>query len=421
MVAPVCTGMSGADIYAAVNGGSGAQSIDYASGQAGQAQQLYADAAQTLARVQGGMSAVWTGSASEGATASLGNAVASMNAARDSLTQAQGSLQNQSVAFNGVKNNVVQMAASKPDVPWVDSHLVPWTTDAETAASNWDAQNQANIQWYDRYMQSSSTNAQQLPTTIQAPNAPAPAPAPAPTHSIGAVAGGVAAGTYSGPSGGTVRRSTSTVTGASGGYASSQPYRAPTGGVPVASSGTPMAPGAGTGSVDQATQSAGYSNPGNRGGYPSSSGPGGGFGPIGGGGLDASGGFGPVGGFGPLGSGGAGGGDSAYGGGSGRGYGSGGVSGGGSAAGSGSALGAGNRVGAGGAVEGAAVRGGGAASSAASGGRGASGMGGMGGHGGKGQGGEDEEHQRKFVVPVADPDDIFAGDLPPTVPPVIGE
>jgi hypothetical protein len=67
------------------------------------------------------------------------------------------------------------------------------------------------------------------------------------------------------------------------------------------------------------------------------------------------------------------------------------------------------------------VRGGSAMGGAAGGKAGANGMGGMGGGKG-GQGAEDEEHQRKILLPEEDPDSIFGGfenGQKPT-PPVIG-
>ncbi|HEV7978555.1 hypothetical protein [Amycolatopsis sp.] len=69
-------------------------------------------------------------------------------------------------------------------------------------------------------------------------------------------------------------------------------------------------------------------------------------------------------------------------------------------------------------MRGGSAMGGGAGGKA--GGTGAGGMGGMGG--GKGQGAEDEEHQRKILLPEEDPDSIFGGfenGQKPT-PPVIG-
>ncbi|SEO56535.1 hypothetical protein SAMN04489732_101451 [Amycolatopsis saalfeldensis] len=58
----------------------------------------------------------------------------------------------------------------------------------------------------------------------------------------------------------------------------------------------------------------------------------------------------------------------------------------------------------------------------AAGAKGQSGMGGMGAGGaGKGKGGEDEEHQRKILLPEEDPDSLFGGyDGDRPTPPVIG-
>jgi len=47
-------------------------------------------------------------------------------------------------------------------------------------------------------------------------------------------------------------------------------------------------------------------------------------------------------------------------------------------------------------------------------------MGGM-GHGRGGKGEEDAEHQRPAYLVESDPEDVLIGELPKTIPPVIGE
>ncbi|MDT7726950.1 MAG: hypothetical protein QOI21_3526 [Actinomycetota bacterium] len=369
-----------------------------------------------MTTTQQGLSTFWKGMAAESGAAGLAPVIQNSKIAAENMERARASMADQISGFVSTQATVRPVEKERAGDSGPEDIFSVGASNDEKAAAQFDADTRHNVESYEPYYKATQPRIAQLPATYPAAHDPnvgvggvTPNPIDPGTSGPQPVDGKQGSG-----GGGDGTRAA----GFSGGPSS---YTAPPGAVnyqiplppvsnPVPDPRPPMVQPPGfrppSDSTDLSNWKPPASPPGSRppGGYvpPGSGGGGGGFGPMGGG-------FGPVGGggFGP-GSGGGGGG-----------LGGGKMTGGTPGAGGGG-LSGGRASGVGMPGEGG-VRGGSAMGGAAGGKAGANGMGGMGGGKG-GQGAEDEEHQRKILLPEEDPDSIFGGfenGQKPT-PPVIG-
>jgi hypothetical protein len=412
---------SGWEIYTKLNAvPSTTQSLDSAQQASVKLKDVHHSIAEAMRTSQSSLSVFWKGKSAENAAAGLAPLIQTSQIAAENMDRAQASMHDQNGSFHRTRGAVVPVPNEKLGDDGPLDILSIGASDDEIAAAQFETDTRHNVEVYESYYQSTQPRSTQLAPTYPAAHDPSidaggvtpdpidpgtagPHPVDGKHGSGGGGDGTRAAGFGGGPS-------TYTPPPGSGNY------QVPTPPVsnPVPDPRPPfMQPPGFRPPPRENTDLSQWKPPVN----PPRAGPPGGFGPPGGGG------FGPVGGgFGPVGGGGFGPGS---GGGGGSGLGGGKMSGGvgGAGAGSGSAgLGGGRGSGVGmpgeGGMRGGSAMGGGAAGKA--GGMGGGGMGGMGG--GKGQGAEDEEHQRKILLPEEDPDSIFGGfenGQKPT-PPVIG-
>ncbi|MFI9388623.1 hypothetical protein [Kutzneria sp. NPDC052558] len=393
---------------------NGTPTLDAASSAATQVQGIHAEIEGHVGGVLSKLMDAWKGDAAQYAQDNITPLQAVLQKSQDDLGHAQNISSRQSGSFHDATHSLVPVPA-KPSNNLLNV-MTPWHTDLDDKINQWNDAQSKNIAVYNSYTSASNYNHDNMPTTYgdvsnsstptnvqitQTPSAP-PNPGPGPGtggYGPGHSGGYTQYGTYSGV-GGSSGPNTPNYGGANSG---GQPGGGPVGGGysgPGSSTGTQGWPGSGA-----PGQGPGYGNPGyGQPGYGSQS-P---FGPGGSADAAAFGGGALGGGFGGGGYGG-----SSAGGGSGtaRGF-----SGSGSAGG-GSAQGAGNRAGAGGV---AGESGPGAASVVGRpGAAGAAGAGGMGAGGRGGKKEEDTEHKTAAYLEDDYSDDIV-GELPRTVPPVIG-
>lgn len=372
--------------------------------------------ADALAQVQQKTASVWKGKGADSGVDALTPLVEGSRQASEGMYAARWSMWNQMESFHHTRAHLRPMSSTRPECDGLFDTLSIGASDAEEDAAKWDDDNRHNIQQYAGYKSGTQPNRDQLKKDYKPidPNIGGSSTEPESISTGGsAYSGGGGSGSIPGPTNGTR------------GYSAPAGYNPAAGSAwqptsaaqqPPAAAAQPLAaqqpPAAQWRQPDTGTSTAGY-------GAPTGFGPGYGSG------------FGPAGsaGFGPAGSAGGGYGAGGYGaGGYGGGYSGGGYAGGGfgprgsapqaPAAGS-RATGATPH----GSGSGVAPRG--YSGTTSTGGSSSSPMGRpMGGAGGgRGQGGEDEEHERKFVLPTSDPDDVFGG-IPEgsvVVPPVIGE
>ncbi|QRP46191.1 hypothetical protein [Amycolatopsis sp. FDAARGOS 1241] len=414
--------LSGSDIYKQLHDPGDTSSMDAVGRGCGDLKAIHEDVANKLTDSQKALNNFWKGQAAESGKAGLAPLITTSRTAAEKMDTMRQSIEQQSSAFNTVKNAVVPVADSRPDDSTLEDWLSIGASDDEKAAAQFDSDTQKNVAAYNQYSGGSQVRSRNLPMDYPA------------AHDPNVSSGGITPdSTATGTSGGNhVSGSSGHSSGHSGGYTPGpSTYSAPPG---AAGYQAPPPPGH-TPAVNAPvvpaandTTSAAFAGPAQTPGGPGSPSwqGGGGVNGPGGGGSGFTPGFGPVGGFGPGGGGGFGSGGGRFGGGfgpggsgsSGRfGPGGGGASSGG-AAGLGRGAGAGSGAGAMGEGAGAARPGG----MGAAGAKGQPGMGGMGAAGGKGgKGPEDEEHQRKILLSEEDPDSIFGGyDGNKPTPPVIG-
>jgi hypothetical protein len=392
------------------------QSLDAAEVASHKIKEIHHDISKSMTDSQAALNSFWKGKGAENAAAGLAPLIQSSQAAAENLDRARLSMYDQNSSFHETRGAVVPVEAERVGDNGPLDLVSIGASDDEIAAAKFDSDTKHNVDTYEAYYQSTVPRETQLPATYPAAHDPnvdvggvtpdpidpgqaGPQPIDGKQGSGGGSDGTRAAGFGGGPS---------TYTAPPGAVNYQVPLPPVSNPVPDPRPPVVQPPGfrPPSDNTDLSSWKPPVNPPGSRppGGYvpPGSGGGGGGFGPMGGG-------FGPVGGggFGP-GSGGGGGG-----------LGGGKMTGGTPGAGGGG-LSGGRASGVGMPGEGG-VRGGSAMGGAAGGKAGANGMGGMGGGKG-GQGAEDEEHQRKILLPEEDPDSIFGGfenGQKPT-PPVIG-
>jgi hypothetical protein len=358
----------------------------------------YSNLEQQVSELSSMIAAGWHGNAAQAAQAGTTPLSTMTTSAQNALAEHHNALIGQQGAVATVKSSVVPVDATPPQNS-VLNELTPWHTDLDKQIDNYNSGSHTNVAAYNTYVQSSSDNGSAIPSSF-----PGVAPdgsnvtVTAPDQG-GSTSGGWGGTPYSGTGGGTTRTSVAGWSGSPG-----------VGGGATGTGGWTSPPGAGGLRTDAAQwvngPDAGRAGPSgptawgpNVGGPPGNSPT---FGPVSGGftGGQTEGGLGSRGGAGSARFGSGAGAGSA--GGSGRGT-----------PGAGNAVGAAEEQALGRAAAGRGMAG-------AAGARGAAGgpMGGTGGRGGKGEG--DGEHRAASYL-VGDRSDEFAGDLPLTAPPVIGE
>ncbi|WP_091611669.1 hypothetical protein [Amycolatopsis saalfeldensis] len=411
---------SGYDIYNLLRSPGDSSSIDSAGQSCGKLSNIHNTVADKLTDGQTALNSFWKGQAADAGSAGLGPMVATSRTAAQNMTMMQQHLSEQSAAFNYAKNNVVEVSTSRPDDDKLTDYLSLGASDDEKAAAEFDDKTKKNVAVYQDYDQNSAPRTQTMPMDYPAAHDPSVSSGGF-TPDPQVPGSGLSSGPHVSGSGG---HSSAHSSGGSHSYSGGGPstYTVPPGAENVPAPPPPgsshgatppsvPAPNDGTRTSSSWADPVSGQNPGGvapwQNGPGSSSNPSGGNGSALGGGAGV-GGVGLPGGFGGA-SGGSAGGRSA-----GGGFGSGGSG----AAGRG--LGAGVGTGSGTPGEGAGRPGMGTAGAAGA--KGQSGMGGMGAGGaGKGKGGEDEEHQRKILLPEEDPDSLFGGyDGDRPTPPVIG-
>ncbi|MEC3980655.1 hypothetical protein [Amycolatopsis sp. H20-H5] len=369
---------------------------------------IHEDITRSMESSQTALASFWKGKAAESGAAGLAPLIQTSKIASENMDRARQSMFDQNAAFHHTRGAVVPVEKERAGDWGPGDILSIGASDDEKAAAKFDADTKKNVEAYEPYWQSTQPRQSTLAPTYPAahdPNVDAVPITADPintggTHTSGFTGG---SGAHRGSSGGyTGGPSTYTAPPGAGNYVAPPVSKLPVSRPPVNRppvSRPPVGPPGMRRPTDgtdpswartpSRMQPPGGFGPGGFGpGGDSSGGGGGGFGPGGGGGFGPGGGFGTGGGAGGSGSG---------------------------APGSGSATGAGR--GGMSAAEGAMGRGGVGGPAA---GKPASGMGGMGGGKG-GKGGEDEEHQRKILLPEEDPDSIFGGyDGDKPTPPVIG-
>lgn len=407
---------SGWEIYTKIHDPGDTSTLDGARDASAGLKTIHENVVRTLTESQAKLNAFWKGKAADTGAAGLTPLIQSSQIVAENMDRAHHSMQEQSEAFQYVKQNARQVANDRPDDQKLTDYVSLGASDDEKAAAQFDSDTKFNVELYEPYYQSTQPRKTTLAPDYPAahdPNVSATGITPDPstpgtsTGRIGSGAGHHSAGGSSHNYGG----------GSTHNYSSGpSSYSAPPGATgmqapPPPGHGGPAAPPMSPPPNDSTraawadptpppppqTWQPPATMPG--GGNTSNGGMNGASGPVGG-----LGGFGPTsgggGGFGPGGSGSGGAGSSGSGGAGPRGVGGG--------------------TGAGALGEGAARPGAGGAGAAGA--KGQSGMGGMGGGGKGGKGPEDEEHQRKILLAEEDPDSIFGGydgGNRPT-PPVIG-
>ncbi|MFF0144362.1 hypothetical protein [Amycolatopsis sulphurea] len=412
---------SGFDIYRLLRSPGDSSSIDHAGDSCGKLSTIHNNVADKLTDGQAALNSFWKGQAADAGSAGLGPMVTTSRTAAQNMAMMQQHLSQQSVAFNYAKNNVVEVAASRPDDQKLTDYISIGASDDEKAAAEFDDKTKKNVAVYQDYDQNSAPRTQTMPMDYPAAHDPSVS-AGGFTPDPQVPGPGLPSGPHVSGSGG---HSSSHSSGGSHSYSGGGPstHAVPPGAEHIPA---PPPPSSSHGAVpppahapnDGTQTSSSWSGPAsgqNPGGAPSwQSGPGSSSGLGGGSGSGLGGGAG-VGSVGLSGGFGGASGGSAGGRGAGGGFGSGG-----SGATTGRGLGAGAGTGSGALGEGAGRPGMGTAG--ATGAKGQAGMGGMGAGGaGKGKGSEDEEHQRKILLPEQDPDSLFGGyDGDRPTPPVIG-
>ncbi|MDT7726617.1 MAG: hypothetical protein QOI21_3193 [Actinomycetota bacterium] len=405
---------SGHEIYEKMNANPRTtETLDAAEVASDKLRVAHIDLAQSLSKAQGRMDSFWKGKSATSAAGGLNPMIQSVTQAADHMNSAKTSMFDHNSQFHKTRGALVPVSNERVGDNGPGDIFSIGASHDEIAAAQFDADTKKNVEQYEVYYQTTQPRVAQLPTAYPAAHDPTVAAGAVTPGEIDPGTPGQPIDSKQGSGGG----GDGTRAAGFGGGPSS--YTAPPGAVnyqvppppvsnPVPDPRPPMVQPPGFRSPGDSTDLSNWKQPVN----PPGSRPPGGYVPPGGGG------FGPVGGgFGPVGGGGFGPG----GGGGGGGLGGGKMSGGTPGAGSGSGgLSGGRGSGVGMPGEGG-VRGGSAMGGSAGGKAGANGMGGMGGGKG-GQGAEDEEHQRKILLPEEDPDSIFGGfenGQKPT-PPVIG-
>lgn len=410
---------TGAQIFELMNSNcSTTETLDQAQVASHRLEVAHTELADALMAAEGRVNTFWSGAGADSASNGFKPLIDASHRGAEGMHEARLSMYDQNEVFHRVRGNLRPLPQQRPGCDGLTDVLSIGASDAEIAAAKWDDDNRHNIQQYDTYSTTTDSNRTRLvkhydPVQPEFEGAPLETSQPESIGSIGDRTGTAPSG-YSGgipgPSNGP------------GGYTAPAGYTPPPASPPAsppAPSSTPppatqQPPAANWRPPNQsttpsfATPPAKAVNPDGSyrtlGGLPSR-GPGG-FGPTGrpdGGSGPVGGGFGPRGGagFGPVGSGGAPGtpGSNA-------------PPGGGRSTGSAPQGPSGQPA----PRPGSTPTGSGSTSGSA---RGAMPMGGA----GKGQGGEDETHERKFILPDDDPDDLFGGtpDGVKVVPPVIGD
>ena len=371
------------------------------------------------------MESAWTGAGADAARDKLQAATQPVAASSQAMTTNANTISGQVNSFTTLKNSLHTDVTDSPPQKSMWDTLTPWDTSTEDAINANNAKVQENLQAYHTYAQNAQASAPQLKTdygqvtdlsggSFQLQPQP-PLPPDKPGQGPGDPSS-VIGGTNNRRSSSTTVPSTTSTSRGRNDTAIGQDMNSHNmlqNIKPVSSNIKPVSTkdnGNISGSLDDTTDTAGYTSPGGSSYRPSTFGSS--YNPSGSGVSSdfSAGGFGPVGGgFGPIG-----GGSGGSAGGTG-GYGSGGASTGGGALTGGKATGGGMAAEAG--AAGAAAKAGAPGASGAAGRGGMSGMGGA--HGGKGQGGEDSEHQRPSYLIEEDPDGLFGTDEK-TAPPVIG-
>ncbi len=414
-------GMSGEQIYHNFRGGTGddgfglSASAFYVAGVAA----TYEERKASITKLTTEMESAWQGGAAGVASRGAGPLAVEHGLAKDSMTTAQTTMNDQFDAFRTAQRTVTEVPPT-PDKPSAWDNLTSLGgagRDYESQMTQVSAANEQNVAIMTAYAGVSEVNVERMPTTygritddyaavgIERPPPPTPPPGYVPPPKTSSRTPGSGSDSGSGSD-----------------YGST--------GNPPPNSFNPQNPGTGSTNPSQTNPSE-WRPPSTveppRGGLPPGQNPGQnpnnpnlpgmvppGFGPgggPGGGGQNTGRGFGPGGGrgFGP--------------GGGGPGGGPGGSGAGGSGAGSPGAgrggMGSGFGPGGAAAAEGAAARGGLGGPRGAAGGRGGMG-GGMGGGGRRGEGEDDAEHERPSFLVEPDPHETFGTDEV-TAPPVIGE
>lgn len=403
---------------------AGAAQLNTQAGIFGKLAGEYSQHQQAFTTALAGIRSSYSGSAAGQMQSAFEPLVKSMGDGHDMCTQSAQMLNTQAAHFTSAQSKIVKEVEVRPE-PWYEP-VAFWNTDHDDDVEKNNQIKAANNKALLDYGNSTGANAgspPQFANTDQYSAGPITVDGgggPVDPHYKGG--GNPNGGTLGGGGYGTGGGSHSA---GSQGQGSTIPGGLPggvPGGMPVGEAGNglqtvpPWDNSTGTqgaGGYPGGTGGSGY--PGGTGGYP-----GGGYGDPSAAGM---GGFGPAGGFGGAGGYGAGGGAGGAGGaGGGRFGGAGGYGAGGGAGGSGAGgtKGAGGMAGAGAAAEAEAARGGmGAGARGAAGAAGAPGMGaGAQGRGGKKQ--DDGEHKSAAYLVNEDNANDIVGDLPPTVPPVIG-
>jgi PPE family len=395
--------LSASDAFGAFHDGPGTSSLDDAASAGQDLLSRYNDRMTQVSGLVQGISGSWTGSASDAAQAGAQPLVRSLQQSHDALTTTQNLMTRQSGSFHDAARSVQQMP-DQPPQPTIGDFLPPWSSSYEDKANAYIGQARANVTAMQNYGVATGYNHGVTPTSYGGVTGGGSDVTIAPDQGPGDPGG-----TQQGPGGGSVSHTP-------GGYSGGGPgagahyVNSPGGGQPTGTSGQPG--GSGYSGPGSSTNQQGWQGgaPGQVPGYgaPGYGQPGDGssFGP------GSVGGFGPVGGFGA-------GADGGVGGGSGRGGVGGGVGARGFGAGAqgGSQPGAGNRTG----VGGVAGEGGGPGAAAAAGRAGAPGVAGSPGMAGGQRGKKEEDQEHKTAAYLEDDySDEIVGQLPTTVPPVIG-
>lgn len=407
--------LSAPEIVARVKAGKGPQDLYSAHDAAANFARKHDEITGKIEALQRRMSGSWTGNAADQARVGAGPLLEASKVAAGHLATAQSLYLGQGDSFRGLKAEVDQNdPGPKPASTWW-SDTVPFLSSRDEEIDTWNQKAQVIVESYGGYHTESSANSAGWPKEY---------------GQLGLPPGGagVVVQPATPPPGGTGDKTGRTTTG--------NTRRAPRGG--VTGGQDPGHDVTGAQRHDQAPPTTGPGNPADRplpartpgndstavSSFPSPGTtrlPGPGLGPVPTGSMPPGGQdsylFGPAGGFGPGGGFGGGGVTGGFGPGSGGGPGEG-RGGFGPKGPGGNALGSGQSTGAG--VTGRPNTGRPGASSPA--GRGGA-NGGMGAHGAGrgGHGEEDIEHQRPEYLIENDPDAAFIGELPKTVPPVIGE
>jgi len=387
---------SGWEIYTKLNAvPATTQSLDAAQRASHTIKDIHHEITSTMRSTQASLGTFWKGKGAEGGAAGLAPLIQTSEIAAQNMDNARNSMYEQNASFHKTRGAVVPVPNEKPGDDGPLDIVSIGASDDEIAAAQFETDTRHNVEVYENYYQSTQPRATQLPPTYPAAHDPnvevggvTPDPIDPGTPGLHPIDGKHGSG-----GGGDGTRAA----GFGGGPSSYTPppgagnYQVPP---PPVSSPVPdprppiMQPPGFRPPARENTDLSQWKPPVN----PPRAGPPGGFGPGSGGG------------------GGLGGGKMSGGmGGAGAGSGSGGLGGG-----RGSGVGMPGEGG----MRGGAAMGGGAGGKAGA--MGGGGMGGMGG--GKGQGAEDEEHQRKILLPEEDPDSIFGGfeDGQKPTPPVIG-